>query len=140
MACLFRNRIPAANSSKFKPDFPFKKAIRISCLHGVHPSDRRAVCGVSFATVQRPGTLDGDWFKGTACALSRPQAASALDADVAYPSQAGGQLLAAGLIRVTDTETFHAANPARPISNLILEGERCSGYTYVPVNYSMVTK
>ena len=88
MACLSRNRIPAANSSRFKPDLPLKKAIRITCHYGVHPSRRRAGCGASFATVQRTGPLDGDMFKGTAGALSRSLAASALDAGVGYPLQA----------------------------------------------------
>ena len=58
----------------------------------------------------------------TAGGLIRSLAASALEAGVGYPLQAGGKLLAAGLNRVTGTENFRAANPVGPISALIREG------------------
>ena len=43
------------------------------------------------------GPLDGDEPSATASGLIRSLAASALDAAVGYPLQAGGELLAVGL-------------------------------------------
>ena len=68
------------------------------------------------------GPLDGEEPQATAGGLIRSLAASALDAGIGYPLQAGGELLAAGLNKVTGTENFRAANPVGPISNLIREG------------------
>lgn len=68
------------------------------------------------------GPLDGEEPSATAGGLIRSLAASALDAGVGYPLQAGGELLAAGLNKLTGTENFRASNPVGPISNMIREG------------------
>ena len=68
------------------------------------------------------GPLDGEEPQPTAGGLIRSLAAFVLDAGIGDPLQAGGELLAAGLNKVTDTENFRAANPVGPISNMIREG------------------
>lgn len=60
--------------------------------------------------------------KASIIGLARSLGASAVDSALGYPMQAGGELVAAGLNKLTGSERFRATNPLSIVSNALREG------------------